>query len=379
MRHKLIAALVLTLLLGLCAAPGAAQGGQSITGFYTSAGDNLTPEQAVLTELFAPDDDLNILVLFDDQHSATFEVTYTVTDPSGERYVSDLDIPSTTRWAILGFDWERRDGAPWPVGNYTGVLAAEDGTSYTVNFRVDDRLRDVDSLVPPVDDKAQSYYNIWRLEHVIFGARGEHEFVLQIPFSWRLADILDTEWVSAAQTLTADSSYNPSYIASSAEAWDDLAVLTSSVQPQDEDGSLAFRPQPWWIETNISNQEDLDTLPFMSLNNYITGDFPCTLVEEVTAQDAADGLNVQVVYWGDGPYDCGQREDTVRDFDTVSIHATYLFLPDPRGTAGYMWYVGVHDDSYPLVEADIARIFSSVRVLPANVADTPTDGGSDGK
>lgn len=369
--YMMIAGVLLTaLLLGGSATAGLAQGGQHITGYYTSAGDNLSPDQAVLTDRFAPDDDLNLLVLFDGQHEAAFEITYTVTDPTGEQFVSDLEIPVESRWAVLGFDWERRDdGSPWPTGRYTGVLSTADGTAYEMSFLVDDRLQDVDSIIALADDKTASYYNIWRLEHVVFGERGEYEFVAQVPFNWMLADLLDPEWVDAAQTLESDSDYDANYIASAAQSWNDLAVLTNSVLPQMDDDRLAFRPQPWWLDTNLSNHEDLDTLPFMSLNNYIEGDFPCSLIEQVTNEDSAAGVNVRFLTWGDGPYDCAQREDNVVTISGEELHATYLFLPDPRGNAIYQWYIGVHEASYPQVEGDIDRVFHSLRAI--SMTDAP--------
>ena len=339
---------------------GMAQDDPFINAFL-AAGDNLSPSKLVFTRLFSPDDDINVLMLFSGDQKQNISTSFNVVTPDGESLISDMDVEPESRWAVLGFDRERRN-RPWPAGDYTATLLVGDA-SFDMTFQIDERLTEVDEAADIAN--FEGYYTLWQLETVAFGPNGEYQFAFQVPFSWALADTTDERWHSAAEDLAASSDFRASYIAAGAQTWEDLAIDPATVvpQPRDEGPSLVFRPQPWWVETSVANQTDLSALPFMSLNNYIEGDFTCSLIEQQTASDIANGEVVEVVYWGDGPYDCAQRNDQILALGGTDIHAVFYFVPDPETGAGYMWFIAIPESSYDQIAADIARIFGSLRVL----------------
>jgi hypothetical protein len=103
---------------------------------YTASGDGSRPEDLEKTSVFKPDDDLNVVITLN-SHRRDRSVKAVFIAPDTTAYPTDpLDMDSTAGVAVLGLDWEMRDGVPWPEGDWRVEVYVDDKRESTVNFTV---------------------------------------------------------------------------------------------------------------------------------------------------------------------------------------------------------------------------------------------------
>ena len=107
---------------------------------YTAAGDGTRPQDLARTDVFRPDDDLNVVVELN-PHSRTLGVSAIFIAPTGEQYATDtLEAGDTVGEVVLGLDWEAQGTVTWPPGDWQVDIYIDDTLEKTLHFTVEETL-----------------------------------------------------------------------------------------------------------------------------------------------------------------------------------------------------------------------------------------------
>jgi hypothetical protein len=103
---------------------------------YTASGDATRPEDLDKTGVFKPDDDLNVVITLN-AHNRDLPVKAVFIAPDETAFSTDeLDMDKTAGVAVLGLDWEMRNSAPWPEGDWKVEIYVDGKRQETVKFTV---------------------------------------------------------------------------------------------------------------------------------------------------------------------------------------------------------------------------------------------------
>jgi hypothetical protein len=124
-----IAAAVSVLLAGCANAP--------VKSVYTASGDGTKPADLTKTDVFLPDDDLNVVITLN-AHNHELVIYAVFTAPTGETYpTDDLEADMTVGEVVLGLDWEAMAGQMWPEGDWSVAVFVDEEQRETAGFRVE--------------------------------------------------------------------------------------------------------------------------------------------------------------------------------------------------------------------------------------------------
>ena len=133
-RKKLLLLVMSAALVGLLLAACAAE---PVSSVYTASGDGTKPADLTKTNVFTPDDDLNIVVKLN-AHNHELAVKAVFTSPTGELYDTDiLDADVTVPEVVLGLDWEAVGGVMWAEGEWSVAVFVDGEQKETAIFRVE--------------------------------------------------------------------------------------------------------------------------------------------------------------------------------------------------------------------------------------------------
>lgn len=116
------------------AVPALAQSAM-LVDVYLAAGDSFYADQLTRTNVFAVDDDLNVVFLLQN-HAGPADVAGLFCAPDGSFYDAGESSFEVGGEHLIGLDWEYL-GTPWPAGDWYVELYVDDVLTLSVRFRVE--------------------------------------------------------------------------------------------------------------------------------------------------------------------------------------------------------------------------------------------------